>query len=74
MITKFETSIDLDLTWTIIMGTIIVVVGLFCGVIAYFLTSKDFTFPIVCVSTGVSLLGIGKSMNTSYDNNHKENQ
>lgn len=65
---KVEASMDLDFTWTVIVSSVVVAVGLLCGILSYFFHVTDFSFPVVCVSTGMAGLGIAKAMNTSYEN------
>ena len=63
-----DISVDLDFTWTVIVSTVVVVVGLLCGVLSYLFHVTDFSFPVICVTTGMAGLGIAKAMNTSYEN------
>ena len=66
---KISVSVDIDLTWTNILGALII----FTGLVSLF-TIKDAGFASTCIVTGAGFCGVAKMANTAYDNAHKDQQ
>ena len=64
---EVKITIDLDITFTNIIGAMIVITG-----ILSLFTVKDAGLASTCIVTGAGLCGITKIANTAYDNAHKE--
>jgi hypothetical protein len=58
-------TVDLDITFTHIVGALIVLTGIISLV-----TVKDAGLAMTCIGTGAGLCGITKIANTAYDNAH----
>ena len=61
-------NIEIDLTFTNIIGALVIVGGFISLPIIH-----DSNFAGVCLTVGSGLVGLAKAMNTSYDNNHVQN-